>query len=144
MGEYVRDEWDGFDTSNHVYDDKKEKSFQARIWICLAVVMGVVLLVVTSNLITEIKVLSHGTAIIAEVQEDGRAAKYVDEDGKYYAYNLSSYYPKYDGDAVTLYYIDDIHEARPQNTLISWIGHYAFFGISLGVCVWRIMKIYKQ
>lgn len=144
MGEYVRDEWDGFDTANHVYDDKKEKSFQSRIWVCIAIIMGLVLLFVTSNLITEIKVLTQGTEIVAQFDDKWSIAKYIDENGNSYSYDLSSYYPKHEGTVVSLYYIDDIYKAIPQNTLSSWLVNYTLFGAIFGLCVWRIVKIYKN
>ena len=144
MGEYVRNDWDGFDSGNQVYDEKKDKNYQARIWICLAIVMGIVLFILVSNLVKEITVLNRGTEFVAEVVQEGRAAKYRDENGTSYYFDLTSFYPRHDGVHVSMYYLDDIYKARPQNTLVSWFGNFGFFGAAFGFCMWRIWKIYKR
>ena len=38
----VYSDWEGFDSNVHVYDERKEKSYQSRIWWCLGLISIVI------------------------------------------------------------------------------------------------------
>ena len=70
MGRYDVDLLDGFDGRQLVYDEKKEKSYQVRIWWFL---LGVAVLILLRGMmfhIDEIKMKNSWNVIEAEYRED--------------------------------------------------------------------------
>lgn len=141
--EYIRDEWEGSGAGNSVYDEKEDKKYQARIWVCIAAVMAVVIIYLTGNLISEVHMILNANYIVAEYDVEHSIATYTTEDGRHCSFDVSGFYPKHDGDKIKMYYTDDVNMAIPQNTLISWLKNYAFVGVIFALCVWRIVVIFK-
>ena len=134
------DSWDGFDAKEYVYDEHKEKKWRTGIWKILFCLMALIILYIITNHIDEIRLVKEGTMIEAEYDAKNSVARYWDENGLLHTYNLSSYYPEYEGNVVRLYYTDSLNYARPRNTLSSRIFLYCFFGVILALSVWRIKK----
>lgn len=87
MGYYEsRSEFDGFDNSNSVqaYDDKKEKRFQADIWILLSIFFVGIFLTNCYRHAHEQQLLQNGTCIEAEYFGQQGRASYIDSDGKWW------------------------------------------------------------
>lgn len=141
-----RNAYDGFDNSCsvHSYDEKKEKWYEASIWVCIAVISGMILLYTIVEHSCEIYRMYWGKCVEAYYDEDRRIAVYTDQEGKEYKLTLGSYEPVYEGNTVKLYYTESIINARPANTMISWLRYYAFFGTLFGLSIWRIVKTYKK
>lgn len=137
--------WDGFDGTAHVYDDKKEKHYQSRIWIVLACVTLVILISMVIKCGKEIYLINYGQRIDAVYSEEhGQLlARFRDENDMLRIIDISAYRPAHEGDRVILYYTDSKAEPRPVNTLLSWVLYYLFFGGLFGFCIWRIRKIYR-
>lgn len=137
--------WDGFDSTAHVYDDKKEKHYQSRIWIVIAcVIIGILISLVVKSC-KEIYLLNNGQRIEAEYSEEkGQLlARFRDENGHLRILDISGYKPAHKGESITLYYMEGQAEPRPVNTLSSWLFYYFVFGGLLVFCIWRIHKIYR-
>ena len=141
----VQNEFDGFDGRelNYRYDEKKEKAFQAGIWIFISVFTGFILFSLGYNHIKEILLMQNGNFIDANYSIDYQKATCFDENNELLTFDLQAFSPVYEGQTVRLYYTDYIAQAQPANTLISWIGYYAFFGVIFGFAVWRIVVIYR-
>lgn len=137
--------WDGFDGTAHVYDDKKEKRYQSRIWIVMAGIALVILISLVVKSGKEIYLLNHGQRIEAEYSEErGQLlARFRDENGMLRIIDISGYRPAHKGESITLYYLDAKSEPRPVNTLLSWLFYYFVFGGWFVFCIWRIHKIYR-
>lgn len=122
---------------------KKQKNARGGIWVVTAIVSFLLLASFVFNHVNEISIKKLGHEIQAQYREDGRkiTAVYTDEAGDAHTYDLSGYYPVHDGESVTLYYLLNVDEARPVNTLVSWIGYYALFGLVFAVSMWRLKVI---
>lgn len=122
---------------------KKQKKAKGGIWVITAIVSFLLLASFVFNHINEISIKKLGHEIEAEYTEEGRkiTAVYIGEAGETHTFDLSSYYPVHDGDRITLYYLLNVDEARPANTLVSWIGYYAFFGLVFALSLWRLKVI---
>lgn len=122
---------------------KKQKNARGGIWVITAIVSFLLFASFVFNHVNEISMKKLGHEIQAEYREDGKriTAVYTDEAGNTYTYDLSSYYPVHDGESITLYYLMKVEEARPANTLVSWIGYYALFGLIFAGSLWRLKAI---
>ena len=87
---------------------------------------------------------TKGNYIDAEYYEynQHRLARYCDQDGVIHNYELDSYTPVLNGEIVRLYYKDNIDKAVPANTWYYWTRYYIFFGVMLGISLWRLIRIY--
>lgn len=144
MGEYMGDSWDGFDSQAHIYDEKKDKKWNSGIWKLIACLSALMLIYIFYNQMKEILLIKQGICIDAEYDETKMLARYIDEDGQLYMYNLNAYDPEVKDGHVKLYYRYNIHAAKPKSDVLSIIKDYAFFAILFGVSAWRIWKIYKS
>lgn len=147
MGYYEsRSEFDGFDNSNSVqaYDDKKEKRFQADIWILLSIFFVGIFLTNCYRHAHERQLLQNGTCIEAEYFEQQGRASYIDSDGKYYHFDVSGGFPVTNGDRIQLYYTDEVLEAQPQTAPAFWIACYVLFGALSAFCIWRVVCVYRK
>ncbi len=138
--------WDGFDGREIVYDDKKEKSYHSRIWIVFLVIGVLMFISLFGRLGSEILLRMNGNTIEADYCKDAAKtyARVYDEDGKLYTINLAQFFtPVHDGDKITLYYYDDIIKARPMSSMSAWVGYFGFFGLMLGISIWRLYAIWK-
>ncbi len=135
-------DWAGFDSDMHVYDERKEKWYQATIWWCL----GVIALVISVSLIVrEIKdyyITRTYQCVRAELRDDKGYAVYLVEDVTR-LYYLSSHSVKTDGNYVLLYYKNDIEYAEAVPTLASWLPHQIFFAALTLFSGWKLWTIYK-
>lgn len=143
MRDYNVDLLDGFDGREIVYDEKKEKSYHARIWWALFVAAALILLRGVTFHIDERKLVHNGNQVVAKYNESTAQAIYREEDGSYHQYDLSGFTAEHDGDKITLYYEDEISYAEPIHTVGFWMKTYLFFGISTLFCGWRLWRIYK-
>lgn len=141
-----RNEYDGFDGKNSVqpYDDKKEKHFQADIWILLACLSFLIFTGSCYKHIKEVQLIHNGVCIEAEFHASTFTATYFDENGKYHGFDISGFIPVVDGDMIKLYYMEDIAEARPANTGTSWLGIHLIFIALFVLSVWRIAAVYRK
>ncbi len=137
--------WDGYDGTAHVYDEKKEKRYQSRIWLAAGGVLLCVLISMTVKCGREIYLLACGSRIEAEYSERGghRLAEYRDENGHPRILDISGFLPARNGDHITLYYTEKKTEAVPLISPAAWLAYYAIFGGLFALCVWRIRRIYK-
>ncbi len=138
----VYNDWEGFDSNVQVYDDRKEKSYQARIWWCV----GVVCLALSISLIVrEIKdywITRTCPYLRAEIEENKDYAVYT-LDGVMRIYYLPGHEVHTDGNDVLLYYKNDPRYADAVATLKSWLPHQLFFGGLTVFSGMRLWKIYK-
>ena len=135
----VPDNWDGFDTQIHPYDEKKEKSFQSGIWIFLAVIFAGILVFITSNVLGDQRLKREGTQVAADYNRETNRASFTDEDGLYHTLNMVYYkgYKVSEDGKVTLYYLGSANDATPLNSAGEYLKHYLIFGALFGICVWR-------
>lgn len=140
----TRNEYDGFDGGNKPYDDKKEKRFQADIWILLTSIFFLIFASSCYKHIDELHLVQKGACIEAEFHDSYYKATYYDENGKYYNFDISGYAPVVDGDIIRLYYKDDIAKARPANTGSSWLGIHLLFGALSALSMWRLIAVYHK
>lgn len=143
MRNYNVDLMDGFDGREIVYDEKKEKSYHARIWWALFIAAVLILLRGVMFHVDERKLVNGGNQIVAEYNETTAQAFYREENGAYHQYDISGFAAEYDGDKITLYYEEQIGYAEPIHTAGFWIKTYLIFGAASLVCGWRLWKIYK-
>lgn len=137
--------FDGFDGAEVVYDDRKEKQYQSRIWVLLLLIAGLMLLSFVFKLGEELVYKIRGTAIEAEYNETTAKnyARYCDENGKWYTYDMADFFaPKAEGDKIVLYYISDLEDARPMSAASAWLYCFGFFGVIFGISVWRLYRIW--
>ena len=134
---------DGFDGREIVYDEKKEKSYHARIWWALLAAAVLVLLRGVTFHIDEWKMVHSGNRIVAEYNESTAQAVYREEDGAFHQYDISGFTAEHDGDTITLYYDEAIAYAEPIHTAGFWIKTYLIFGIASFFFGWRLWRIYK-
>ena len=141
-----RSEFDGFDNSDSAkaYDDRKEKRFQADIWIFLSIVFVGIFITNGYKHIRELQLVQNGICIEAAFYGEQMRAAYVDENGKYYNFDVSGTRPVAEGDKIYLYYTDEIRKARPQTENTFWIGCYVFFGALSAFCIWRVVAVYRK
>lgn len=138
--------WDGFDGREIVYDDKKEKAYHSRIWVVLGGIAALILISLFGKLGAEIMLKMNGNSIEAEYDSDATKtyARIYDEDGKMHSVNLDQYFsPVHDGDHITMYYYDDIAQARPISKPSVWGGYFGFFGAMFGISVLRLHAIWR-
>lgn len=138
--------WDGFDGREIVYDDKKEKAYHSRIWVVLGGIAALILLSLFYQLGKEIVLRINGNKVEAEYYEDALKsyAVFYDENEEKYSVNLSQFFtPVHEGEKITLYYYEDIMEARPMSKPSAWLGYFGFFGVILGVSLWRLRAIWR-
>lgn len=141
---YNNNSWEGFDGSQIVYDDAKEKKYQRTIWLVLAVIAGLIFISLLVKHTNEFSMKTKGNYIDAEYYEYNQhhLARYCDQDGVIHNYELDSYTPVLDGETVRLYYKENIDKAVPANTWYYWTRYYIFFGVMLGISLWRLIRIY--
>lgn len=138
------DEWDGFDGTTRVYDDRKEKKYQRTVWLVLAVIAGGILVSLAAHHIGELRLISSANRIDARYYEEGayRTAVYTDETGKEFRYTVGGYV-SHDGDRISLYYREDIRAAVPVSSWGWWTFQYIFFGVVFSGSLWRLIRIYR-
>lgn len=134
---------DGFDGREIVYDEKKERSYQARIWWALLIVAVLILLRGVTFHVDEYQLAKNGHQITAEYDEDTAQAVYWDADGFYHQYDISGFTAEHEGAFITLYYRDNLAYAEPIHTTEFWLKTYLIFGAASLLCGWRLWKIYK-
>ena len=147
MGYYEsRSEFDGFDNTDPVqaYDDRKEKRFQADIWILLSIFFVGIFLINGYKHSRELLLVKNGTCIEAEYFEKQRRAFYSDGNGTYYNFDVSGFYQVKDDDGIDLYYTDEVMEARPQTAPAFWIACYVLFGALSVFCIGRVVSVYRK
>ena len=122
---------------------KRQKNARGGIWVITAILSFLLFAVYVFNHVNEIGIKKLGHEIAAQYREDGGkiTAVYTDEAGEVHTYDLSGYDPAHDGESVTLYYLVNVDEARPANTLVSWLKYYVLFGLVFAVSLWRLKKI---
>lgn len=136
----IPDNWDGFDASDHPYDEKEDRRFQSGIWIFLAVIFAGILIFITSNVIGGIRLKHSGKKVTAEYNEDSNYAFFYDENGLYHSLNMvyfKDFKVRPDGN-VDLYYTVSPNDAAPLISPRQYAKDYIVFGALFGVCVWRI------
>lgn len=141
-----RNEYDGFDGRNPVqpYDDKKEKRFQADIWILLAIFFFLMFVSSCYRHMEEYHLIQNSVCIEAKFHASDYTATYFDDNGKYYGFDVSGYSPVVDKDKICLYYMEDIAKARPANVLGFWIGTHLLFIALFAFSMWRIVAVYHR
>lgn len=141
-----RSEFDGFDNSDSVkkYDDRKEKHFQADIWIFLSIIFVGIFAVNCYKHIRELQLVKNGICIEAEYFAEQMRATYFDENRNYYSFDVSGTRPVAEGDRIRLYYMNEIRSARPQTENTFWIGCYIIFGALSAFCIWRVVSVYRK
>lgn len=139
--------WDGCGTGENVYNEKEDKRYQSSIWKYLFGVAALMLAFVIFNHGRELNVIWNGTSIEAEyyLGDSGRPmARYYDENGQLYIYQISATRAVHGENTITMYYTDTPRDAIFASTWISWAGYYVFFGVILAISLWRIIIIYKK
>ena len=144
MGRYDVDLLDGFDGRELVYDEKKEKSYQARIWWFLFGAAVLILLRGVTFHIDEVRMKNGWNVIEAEYREETAQAVYREENGAYHQYDISGFSAEYEGDIIKLYYEEQIGYAKPVHKIGFWIQTYLIFGIIAVFTAWRLWTIYKK
>lgn len=129
-----------------VESEKDEQSYEARIWWMFLVVALIVLSYTIWHHYLNYNLVQNGTCIEAQyfVQSNQAQARYQDEAGQIYTYNLSSLNADHDEDTVKLYYVTDIRHAEPKRALKSWLFSYLFFGLMFVGCSFKLYTIYKK
>lgn len=146
-GRECEDAWGGFDGQETVYDPKEERSYESLVW---KYIIGIALIALAAVIFLhskEMKIINNGTCIVASYELDdygNEVAWYTDEANRHYKYNVSGLSAAHDDAEIKLYYTDNIRDAIPKTKWQLWTGYYAFFGILLGVSLWRIIKVYKS
>ena len=143
MRDYNVDLLDGFDGREIVYDEKKEKSYHARIWWALLIAVTLILLRGVTFHIDECQLAKNGQKITAEYNESTAQAVYREADGLYHQYDISGFSAEHEGTFITLYYRDNVAYAEPVHTTEFWLKTYLIFGAASLLCGWRLWKIYK-
>ena len=59
-------------------------------------------------------------------------------------YDVSGMSAVHEDSQIQLYYLENIQDAIPKTKWQQWALYYGFFGILLGISVWRIVKVYKS
>lgn len=144
MGKYQVDLMEGYDAKDCIYDEKKEKRYQATIWIVIMVCMILVLLRGVIWHIEELYIAATYQKLEAEYNEKSDYAYYIDRDGKEKQCSMDGYDFEINDGKVTLYYNKDFSEIRPINTIWFWVKIYLFLGGIIAICIWRITKIYTK
>ena len=89
MGKYEVDLLDGFDGREIVYDEKKERSYHARIWWALLGAAVLILLRGVTFHIDEIKMQRNWKTIEADYSETTAQAVFIEDIGMYHQYVLA-------------------------------------------------------
>ena len=145
MAEDNMNPWDGYDGTDHVYDEKKEKRYQSRIWLVAGGVLLCILISMMVKCAGEIRLFVCGRRIEAEYSEQGgrRLAEYRDENGHLRIMDISGYLPARNGNHITLYYMEEEAEAVPFISPVAWAVYYLIFGALFALCIWRVRRIYR-
>lgn len=142
MGRYDVDLIEGYDSGACLYNEKKEKRYQASVWIGIMVFMGILLIRGIIWHVEEVYAVFNYQTVEAEYNEKMYYAYYKDENGREHQCSLSGHEPYIRDGKVTLYYKEDITKAFPVNTAWFWGKIYLFLGGVMAICIWRISKIY--
>ena len=137
----VYSDWEGFDSNVHVYDERKEKSYQSRIWWCLGLISIAIFVSIFVREIRDYRVTQTYQYIRAEIRDEEKAVYTV--DGVRQWYYLPGHAVKMDGDFVLLYYKDDVRLLEAVATPASWIPHQLFFGALTAFSGWKLWSIYR-
>lgn len=141
---YVDDDWDGFDHNSSVYDAKKEKSYHARIWWCLAIIgVGIVLSLINRQC-KDYKMSKTYKCIRGEVygKPEDCNVTYIMENGKSRIIHIPPHPVKKEGDYILLYYLEDSAYAKTIPSFKNWLPYYLFFiGLS-GLSLFKLYNIY--
>ena len=143
MGKYEVDLLDGFDGREIVYDEKKERSYHARIWWALLGAAVLILLRGVTFHIDEIKMQRNWKTIEADYSETTAQAVFIEENGMYHQYDLAGA-AAHHGDKMTLYYEEDVAYAQAVHELSFWIKTYFIFGLAILFTGWRLWVIYRK
>lgn len=138
---YVDNEWEGFDHSNNVYDERKEKSYHARIWWCLAIVGVGIFISLIVRQYKDYKITQTYNCVRAEVYgkpEDCNVV-YKLENGRERIKHIPSHPVKKDGEYILMYYTDDSAYAKTIPSFKNWLPYYVFF---IGISVLSVYKLY--
>ena len=113
------------------------------LWVVLVVVSFVTLVGTLFGQMNELSAVQWGQSFVADYYEEGSFAyaEYTDANGVMHKFNLTGHSPVHDGDKVTMYYISDIDEATPQNTVTSFLGYYIVFGALFMLSMWKLRSI---
>lgn len=144
MGRYDVDLLDGFDGRQLVYDEKKEKRYQARIWWFLFGAAVLIMLRGVTFHVHEVQMKRSYSVIEATYYEDTAQAVYREENGGYHQYDISGFSAEYEGDTIRLYYKEQIGFAEPVHDIRFWIKTYLILGSIAGFSAWRLWVIYKN
>ena len=144
MGKYEVDLLDGFDGREIVYDEKKERSYHARIWWALLGAAVLILLRGVTFHIDEIKMQRNWKTIEADYSETTAQAVFIEENGIYHQYDLAGFDAAHHGDKMTLYYEEDVAYAQAVHELSFWIKTYFIFGLAILFTGWRLWVIYRK
>lgn len=146
-GRECENAWDGFDTSETVYNEKEEKRYEGTIWKYLAMLALVLLALIIYMHVKELNIINNGVCIVASYDVDSfgnEIVRYCDENNKLYMYDVSGMSASHEDAQIRLYYLENIQDAIPKTKWQLWIMYYSFFGLLLGVCIWRLGKVYKK
>lgn len=129
-----------------VESEKDEQSYEARVWWMFLVVAIIVLSYTIWHHYLNHNLVQNGTCIEAQyfIQSNQAQARYQDESGQIYTYNLSNLDADHDEDTVKLYYMTDIRHATPKRTIKFWLFSYTVFGLMFVGCIFKLYLIYKK
>ena len=144
MGRHNVDLLDGFDGRQLVYDEKKEKRYQARIWWFLFGAAVLILLRGVAFHVDEINMKKNFNMLEATYNERTAQAVYIEENGAYHQYDISGFSAEYEGEIIRLYYEEQIGYAKPVHEIGFWIQTYLIFGAITIFTTWRLWIIYKK
>lgn len=138
------DAWEGFNGNEKNYDEKKEKSYQARIWWLIQIIgLGILVSLVVMQ-IKDFRRTQVYQCVQAEyVDSEKKLVSYRNEQGAELFYYMPSYSVKETKDGkVLLYYQNDSRYAEAIPTFASWVPYYLFFGLLTVLSGWRLWSIY--
>ena len=146
MGRHDIDLLEGFDGRQIVYDEEKEKKYQARIWWFF---LGIAIFILVRGFIFhvgEMKMKTSWNVIEATYYESTAQAIYRGdgEEGVYYQYDISGFSAEHDGNKIKLYYEEYIAYAEPVHEIQFWLQTYLIFGLVAVFSGWRVWTIYKK
>ncbi len=134
-------EWEGFDSNLHVYNERREKWHQARIWWCLGAISLALSITLIVREFRDYQITRTYQCIRGEYV-DGERVSYMAGDVQRFYY-LPAHSVRMDGDYVLLFYKEDISSLQTVPTLISWLPHQIFFAALTIVSGWRLWIVYK-
>ena len=71
-------------------------------------------------------------------------AKYIDENGKWYTFNLGNYEAEIRDGYIRMYYMDDIRLAKPEGSIKTKVMQCLFFLLMLAFSGRKVWKIYHD